>query len=133
MAGEIRTHELFVPNEARPLTMVDVGHIRSGLSQRVVEAEEQALVQQLVAHPAIERLREPVLRRLAWRDVMPGDPLVLGPRQDGRGGERRASAASQYTWLVQLRRRWHTLRRSRFGVGYRLSISTTVQSAVTAT
>jgi hypothetical protein len=79
--------------------MVDVGYIRSGLSQRVIEAE---------AHPAIERLREPVLRRLAWRDVMPGDALVLGPRQDGRGGELRASAASQYTWLVQLRRRWHT-------------------------
>jgi hypothetical protein len=113
MAGKIRTHDIFIPNDPRPLTMVDVGHIWSGLSQTVIEAEEQALVQQLVAHPAIERLREPVLRRLAWRDVIPGDAL---PRQDGRGGELRASAASQYNWLVQLRRRWHTLRRSRFGV-----------------
>src|SRR5690348_7437718 len=35
----------------------------------VVEAEEQALVQQLVAHPAVERLDEPVLCRVTRRDV----------------------------------------------------------------
>jgi hypothetical protein len=91
MAGEVRTHDIFIPNQPRPLTMGLA--ISGGLSQTVNEAEEQTLVHQLVAHPAIERLREPVLRRLAWRDVMPGDAL---PRQDRRGGELRASAASQY-------------------------------------
>jgi hypothetical protein len=34
----------------------------------MVEAEEQALVEKLVAHSAVEALAEPVLHGLAWRD-----------------------------------------------------------------
>jgi hypothetical protein len=55
----------------RPAGIV-VGSLGGKLLAGVIEAEEQALVQQLVAHSAVERLDEPVLRRLTGRDVMPG-------------------------------------------------------------
>jgi type III restriction enzyme len=45
----------------------------------MVDAEEQGLVQERVAHPDIERLADPVLHRLAWRDEMPGDTARLAP------------------------------------------------------
>ena len=42
-----------------------------------VETEEQALVQQLVSHSAVERLAEAVPYRLAGRDVMPLELVLL--------------------------------------------------------
>jgi len=62
----------------RPLGIVIVdpgGEDRASLADR----EEQCLVEQLVAHAAIEALDEPVLRRLAGGDVMPLDPSIAGP------------------------------------------------------
>ncbi len=38
----------------------------------MIEAEEQGLVQELVAQAALEALADAVLRRLTRRDVMPG-------------------------------------------------------------
>jgi hypothetical protein len=35
------------------------------------ERDEQGLIQQLISEPAVEALDEGVLRRFAWRDVMP--------------------------------------------------------------
>ena len=58
----------------------------------VVEAKEQALIQQLVAHPAIEALDIPVLHRLARRDVVPFDAMILRPGEDGVRGELRAGS-----------------------------------------
>jgi transposase InsO family protein len=48
----------------------------------VAERAEQMLVQALVAEPADEALRERVLHRLARRDVVPLDRMVLGPGED---------------------------------------------------
>lgn len=45
----------------------------------MVEAEEQALVQELIAHPAVEALDITVLHRLSGRDVVPLDAMILRP------------------------------------------------------
>ena len=60
---------------------------------RVRERAEQSLVEQLVPQTADERLDERVLGRLARRDVVPGDLVVIGPSQDriaGQFGDRSA-------------------------------------------
>src|ERR1700733_1676285 len=41
----------------------------------MIEAEEQALVEKLVAHAAVETLAEAILHRLSWRNEMPDDPV----------------------------------------------------------
>src|ERR1700730_16662555 len=48
-----------------------VGDPCSDLGPCIVEIEEQCLIQELVAHPAIEALDEGILDRLAWRNEMP--------------------------------------------------------------
>jgi len=48
---------------------------------------EQVLVQALVAQATIERFYKAVLLRLAQRDVMPLDPGVLAPGEDGMTGQ----------------------------------------------
>ena len=53
------------------------------LCASMIEAEEQALVEKLVAHAAIEALAETVLHRLPRRDEMPDDPVVLRPGEHG--------------------------------------------------
>jgi hypothetical protein len=53
----------------------------------LIEIDEQALVEKLVAHAAVERLDEAVLHRPAWRDVVPIDAMILRPHQHGVGGE----------------------------------------------
>ena len=45
---------------------------------------EQCLVEAFVAQTTIEALDEAVLHRLARRDVVPLDPALLRPAQDGR-------------------------------------------------
>jgi len=54
---------------------------------RVIEAAEQRLVQKLVAHAAVEGLADAVLHRLARGDVVPGDPGLGAPGEDGVRGE----------------------------------------------
>src|SRR6185437_12955573 len=61
---------------------------KSGAS--VSERCEERFVQQLVTESAIEALDEGVLRRLAWRDVVPIDFSFLRPGQDGATREFRA-------------------------------------------
>src|SRR5437588_10382429 len=46
------------------------------------QAGEYMLVEALVAEAAVEALHEPVLLRLARRDVLPGHAAVLLPAQD---------------------------------------------------
>lgn len=45
----------------------------------MIETEEQAFVQQLVAHPSVEGLDIPVLHRLSRRDVVPLDLMLTTP------------------------------------------------------
>src|SRR6202034_1179789 len=53
----------------------------------MIEAEEQALVEKVVAHAAVETLAEAILHRLSWRNEMPDDPVVLRPGEHGVRGE----------------------------------------------
>lgn len=53
----------------RPRRIV-IGDPFAELLAGVVDTEEQAFVQQLIAHPAVERLAIAVLHRLAGGDVM---------------------------------------------------------------
>jgi hypothetical protein len=48
---------------------------------------EDCLVEQFVAHAAVERLANPILCRLARSDEMPGDPAALSPGEHGVGCE----------------------------------------------
>ena len=59
-----------------PLLVVVLGQSSDG-DARMIEAHEQGLVEQLVAHATVERLRIAVLHRLAGSDVMPVDPSEL--------------------------------------------------------
>ena len=62
----------------------------AGQLQGMVEAEEQAFIEQFVAHPTIETLDITVLHRLSRCDVVPLDLVILGPGEDGIRGEFRA-------------------------------------------
>src|SRR6201994_4759142 len=70
----------------RPSLVVIVDPVRD-LGPGMVEAEEQALVEKLVAHAPIETLAEAILHRLSWRNEMPDDPVVLRPGEHGVRGE----------------------------------------------
>ena len=79
----------------RPLGIVVVspaGEDRAGLTDR----KEQRLVEQLVAHATIKTLDEPVLRRLARRDVMPLDADIAGPGEHRVRGELGAVIADDH-------------------------------------
>ena len=69
-----------------PPCIVDVGPAGHGLAG-VVDAEEQCPVQQLVAHPAVERFAVAVLHGLAGGDVVPLHLHLLRPFQDRVRGE----------------------------------------------
>ncbi len=56
----------------------------------MVEAEEQAFIEQFVAHATIETLDITVLHRLSRCDVVPLDLVILGSGEDGIRGEFRA-------------------------------------------
>ena len=62
----------------------------------VAEALEDLLVQKLVAQPTVEALHEAVLLRLARRDVVPFDALLLLPAQDRPTGQLDSKAAAFY-------------------------------------
>ena len=53
----------------------------------LVEIEEQAFVEQLVAHSSVEGFDIAVLHRLAGSDVVPLDPMLFAPAQDRVRGE----------------------------------------------
>ena len=54
---------------------------------RLGEGCEQGLVQKLVSETADEALDKSILRRLAWRDVVPADAGILASSQDGHTGQ----------------------------------------------
>ena len=58
-------------------------HQIAGMAQTV----EKVLVQEFIAHAAIERLNKAVLHRLAWGDVVPLDLAVFLPFQDRITGQ----------------------------------------------
>ncbi len=51
------------------------------------KAEEQRLVEQFVAHAAIEALNVTILHRLSGLDIMPFHTCLAAPRQDGIAGQ----------------------------------------------
>lgn len=53
----------------------------------MIEAEEQAFIQQLVTHAAVEAPDIAVLHWPSWRDVVPLDLVSLRPGEDGVRGE----------------------------------------------
>ena len=58
----------------------------------MAQAVEQVLVEQFIAHAAVEAFNEAILHRLARRDVVPVDLAVLLPFQDGVGSQLRPIA-----------------------------------------
>ena len=69
-----------------PEIIIIVRPFRDGASG-VIEAEEQAFVEQFVAHAPVETLDIAVLHGLSRRDVMPLDLVILRPGKDGIRGE----------------------------------------------
>src|SRR5450755_1068186 len=69
-----------------PSLVVIVDPVRD-LGPGMIEAEEQALVEKLVAHAPVETLAEAVLHRLSWRNEMPDEPVVLRPGEHSVRGE----------------------------------------------
>lgn len=53
----------------------------------VFEAVEQSLFEKLIPHSVVERLAEPVQNRLARRNEVPGDAVILNPGQHRLRGE----------------------------------------------
>ena len=53
----------------------------------VIQIDEEALVEKLVAHPAVEGFGVAVLHRLTRGDVMPFDAMISCPGQDRVRGE----------------------------------------------
>jgi len=66
------------------------------------EAEEQCLVEKLVAHPAVKALAEAVLHRPARRDVMPLHADLSTPCEHSVAGEFRAIIADYHPGLAAL-------------------------------
>ena len=66
----------------------------------VIEIDEQGLVEELVAHPAVEALDEAVLHRLAGRDVVPIDLVIDCPAKDRVRGELGAIVTDDHSWLA---------------------------------
>lgn len=75
--------------------IVVVDSFRDGAAG-VIKAEEQALDQEFITHPAVEPLDEAVLHRIAGRDVVPLDAMILRPGEDGVRGELGAVVGNNY-------------------------------------
>lgn len=69
---------------------------------RMIEAEEQGLVQQFVPHPPVEGFHEPVLHGFAGCDVVPVDGMILRPGEDGIRGELGAVIGDDHSRLASL-------------------------------
>ena len=65
----------------RALSIVDVGPAGDGLA-RMLDAEEQGLVQQLVTYPAVEGLALSIQHGLAGRDAEPLRRYPFGPNDE---------------------------------------------------
>jgi hypothetical protein len=69
---------LVVEGRVRPARVVVFGPFRDNVA-RMLEAEEQRLVQQFIPHAPIEGFHEPVLHGLAGCDVVPVDGMGQWP------------------------------------------------------
>src|SRR6202158_5670171 len=63
-------------------TVVVAGPVRD-LCPGMIEAEEQAFVEKLISHPAVETLAEAVLHGFARCDEVPGNVMFFRPGQHG--------------------------------------------------
>src|SRR5947209_20130652 len=81
-------------------SLVVVGHPFRDCLPRVVEPEEQSLVQQFVAHAAVEGFDVPVLHGLARCDVVPIHGMVPGPGEDRVRGELGAVIGNDHARLA---------------------------------
>jgi len=79
---------------------VVVGHPGADELAGLIEIDEQALIEELVAHPTAEGLDIAVLHRSARRDVMPFHPMILCPAQDRIRGELGAVVGHDHLWLA---------------------------------
>ena len=68
----------------------------------MVKVKEQALVEKLVAHAAVEALTEAVLHRLSRRNEMPDDRVVVRPGQRGVRGKFGAVVGDDHAGLAAL-------------------------------
>ena len=84
--GGLRRRCEIAEPRVRSLCVVVGGPARE-LRTGMAKTQEQRLVQELVAHAAVEALAETVLHWLARGDVMPGDAFALAPGEDGVQGE----------------------------------------------
>ncbi|MNS89613.1 hypothetical protein D3C72_1236310 [compost metagenome] len=66
----------------------------------MIEAEEQAFVEQFVTHSPVEALDIAVLHGLSRRDVMPLDLVILRPGKDGIRGEFGAVIGDNHSGLA---------------------------------
>ena len=88
--GSIHFYRRAIPkSRVRPL-LVAVSDPRCNPGSRIGEAAEQALVQELVSHAAVERLHEAVLHGFSRCNEVPGEPRVLALHQHRVRGELRA-------------------------------------------
>lgn len=85
----------------RALAVVVADPIRN-LGAGVIEAEEQGFVEKLVPHPAVEAFTEAVLHRLARRNEVPVDLVLLRPGQHGIAGELGAVVGDDHARLAAL-------------------------------
>ena len=66
----------------------------------MLEIVEDRLIEQFIAHAAIERLTNPVLHRLSRRDEMPRDAGALRPGEHGVGGEFGSVIGDDEVWFA---------------------------------
>lgn len=70
----------------RPFGIV-IGNPRGDGAASMADAEEQALVEQLIAHAPVEAIDIAVLHRFSRHDEVPVDAVILRPGEDGVGRE----------------------------------------------
>src|SRR5580698_126858 len=67
---------------------------------RMIEIEEQRLVEKFVAHAPVEAFAKAVLHGLVWRDEVPVDTCLLGPGKHGVAAELAALVADNQAGLA---------------------------------
>ena len=80
----------------------EIGGPSGDLSSRLIEIEEQGLVEKVVAHAVVEAFDEAVLHRLAWRDEGPVGLDMLALSQHGLAGKLGAVVADDRVRLAAL-------------------------------
>ena len=83
----------------RPASVVVFGPFRDSVA-RMLDAEEQCLVQQFIPHPPVEGFHETVLHGLAGCDVVPVNGMVLRPGEDRMRGELSAIVGDNHPRLA---------------------------------